>query len=283
MFDSNLKIPLAKILDLEVNIDVVDIGASPSGGAPPYQFLIDNNCASVVGFEPDQEALDVLNNNKKATDIYLPYAVGDGEMHEFKHCAAPEMSSLLEPNFKVLDFFHSFSDFARVVKRQNITTKKLDEIREIKNIDLLKIDIQGGELIVFENAIKRLRNCCVIHTEVEFIELYLKQPLFSEIELFLRGLGFVFHKFVPLRSRVFKPMLVENSRTAGLSQIFDGDALFIRDFTKYDKTHPDRLLKSAIILHDLYHSLDVVYQLLDAFDRRRKTKLAAKYMAAISQ
>ena len=30
MLDSNLKIPLAKILDLEVNIDVVDIGASPS-------------------------------------------------------------------------------------------------------------------------------------------------------------------------------------------------------------------------------------------------------------
>ena len=67
MLDSNLKIPLAKILDLEVNIDVVDIGASPSGGAPPYQSLIDNNCASVVGFEPDQDALDVLNNNKKAT------------------------------------------------------------------------------------------------------------------------------------------------------------------------------------------------------------------------
>ena len=43
--------------DLEVNIDVVDIGASPSGGAPPYQSLIDNNCASVVGFEPDQERL----------------------------------------------------------------------------------------------------------------------------------------------------------------------------------------------------------------------------------
>ena len=102
MFESKLKIPLAKILELEVNIDVVDIGASPSGGAPPYQSLIDNNYASLVGFEPNQEALDVLNSNKKSTEIYLPYAVGDGEMHEFKHCAAPEMSSLLEPNFKVI-------------------------------------------------------------------------------------------------------------------------------------------------------------------------------------
>ena len=46
MLDSNLKIPLAKILDLEVNIDVVDIGASPSGGAPPYQSLIDNSNSS---------------------------------------------------------------------------------------------------------------------------------------------------------------------------------------------------------------------------------------------
>tara|TARA_B110000444_G_scaffold260253_1_gene306545 strand:- start:2086 stop:2934 length:849 start_codon:yes stop_codon:yes gene_type:complete len=282
MVDSNSTISLVEILDLEVKIDVVDIGASPSGGEPPYQPLIDNNCASIVGFEPDQRALDLLNANKKSTDIYLPYVVGDGGMHEFKHCAAPEMSSLLEPNLKLLDFFHLFSDFARVVKRQNVTTKKLDEIREIKNIDLLKIDIQGGELIVFENAIKRLRNCCVIHTEVEFIELYLNQPLFSEIELFLRGLGFVFHKFIPLRSRVLKPMLVENSKTAGLSQIFDGDAVFIRDFTKYDKTHPDRLLKSAIILHDLYQSLDMVYQLLIAFDRRRRTNLAAKYLAKIA-
>ncbi len=272
---------LSKILGLDITIDIVDIGASPSGGNPPYQPLIDEALATVTGFEPFQDALEHLNNNKRDFEIYLPYTIGDGGIHEFKHCHAPEMSSLLEPNTDLLSYFHLFSEFGKVEKREKIQTVRLDDIEEISNMDMLKIDIQGGELMVFENGVKKLNDCSIIHTEVEFVPMYVNQPLFSEVEIFLRGLGFVFHKFAPLRSRVFQPMKVGDSVTAGLSQTFDGDAVFMRDFTKLHQMPSDKLLKMALILHDIYGSLDVVYRILTTLDKREKTGWANSYIEAI--
>lgn len=272
---------LSKILGLKLTIDIVDIGASPSGGNPPYQPLVEEEIATVTGFEPYPEALAKLNENRKEFETYLPYAIGDGGIHEFKHCQAPEMSSLLEPNAKLLSFFHHFSNFGKVLKREEIQTVKLDEIEEISNMDMLKIDIQGGELNVFENGVKKLSECQIVHTEVEFIPLYLNQPLFSEIEIFLRGQDFIFHKFAPLRSRVLQPMKVGDSVTAGLSQIFDGDAVFMRDFTQLHKMKPQQLMKMAVILHDVYESLDVVYRILLAHDKRKRTKYASRYIDAL--
>ena len=80
-------------------------------------------------------------------------------------------------------------------ERIKIPTIRLDDVDEIKNIDYLKIDIQGGELEVFKNGVNLLKNCLVIHTEVKFLPMYEGQPLFSEVELFLRELGFVFTVF----------------------------------------------------------------------------------------
>ena len=97
------------------------------------------------------------------------------------------------------------------VPGKKIDTVRLDDIGEIGNLDYLKIDIQGGELCAFENAPERLAECLVIHTEVEFLPMYVDQPLFFEIEMFLRGQGFSFHRFEPLKSRVIQPMLMDNN------------------------------------------------------------------------
>lgn len=259
----------------------MDIGASPSGGSPPYKPLMDGGETTVIGFEPYTKALDKLNAEKKEGETYLPYAVGDGKLHDFKHCVAPEMSSLLEPNAKILSYFHGFPEFAKVKMREEVQTKRLDDIPEIKNIDFLKIDIQGAELSVFKHGIKKLESCLVIHTEVEFVNIYVDQPLFSEVEIFLRDIGFMFHRFAPLRSRVIQPMMVGKSVTAGLSQVFDGDAIFIRDFTKLDHMKVDKLLKMAVILHDVYGSFDIVYRILIIHDKRKQSKYAAKYLKAL--
>ena len=272
---------LVEILDLSTVIDIVDVGASPSGGSPPYKPLMDGGGATVIGFEPYFEALERLNAQKKEGEIYLPYSLGDGKLHEFKHCVAPEMSSLLEPNTKILSYFHGFPEFGKVKMREEVQTKRLDDIPEINNIDLLKIDIQGAELSVFEHGTQKLASCLVIHTEVEFIDMYVGQPLFSEVELFLRNIGFMFHRFAPLRSRVIQPMMVGESVTAGLSQVFDGDAIFIRDFTKLHQMKAEKLLKMAVILHDVYGSLDMVYRILTAHDKRKRSKYAAKYLKAV--
>ncbi len=278
---SNRKQPLATLLDLEIQVDVVDIGANPIDGTPPYKPLLDTGLARVVGFEPNPHALAALNARKGPNETYLPYVVFDGAKQTFRVCHAPGMSSLLEPNRKLLGYFHGFLDWARVEECHEVETVRLDDIEEVESLDYLKIDIQGGELEVFRNGVERLADCLVIHTEVEFLPMYEGQPLFSEVEMFLRSQGFVFHRFAPLVSRVLKPLVVGNDIYAGLSQLFWADAVFIRDFTRLDVLSPMQLKKMTLILHDIYGSRDVAYQALLIHDQQSGATFAERYLAAL--
>ena len=146
---------------------------------------------------------------------------------------------------------------------------------------MVKIDIQGGELMALSHGKKRLKTTLVIQTEVEFLAMYEGQPLFSDVDIFLRKQGFMLHRFYPLVSRVMRPLLVDNNIYAGLSQLFWADAIFIRDVTRLDLLSDQQLLKTAAILHDCYGSIDVVLHLLSEHDRRTSGSLAPSYLAAL--
>ena len=66
-----------------------------------------------------------------------------------------------------------FETFVRPVA---VPTRRLDDVSEIPSIDFLKIDIQGGELVVLNNGWEKLRECAVIQIEVSFLSLYKGQP-----------------------------------------------------------------------------------------------------------
>ncbi len=232
---------LAKTIEFEGQLDVVDIGARAGSGDSPYRKLLDAGLARVVGFEPDPESLEQLREQSGPLETYLPHAVFDGRRHQFRLCHAPGMSSLLEPNRELLEYFHGFPGWARVRERRDIETVRLDDVGEIEGMDYLKIDVQGAELEIFRHGIERLSHCLIVHTEVEFLPMYVDQPLFSEVELFLRGLGFRFHRFAPLVSRMIQPLQAGQNVFAGLSQIFWADAVFVRDFTKLESMQPPQL------------------------------------------
>lgn len=87
--------------------------------------------------------------------------------------------------------------------------------------------------------------------------MYEDQPLFAEIDGFLRDLGFVFHRFAPTVSHTNKPMLTNNDPSAGLSQFVWADAVSIRDFVHPEAISTAQLLKLTIIVHDCYRSYDL--------------------------
>ncbi len=63
-------------------------------------------------------------------------------------------------------------------------------------IDLLKLDLQGGELDALRGLGGRLGEVRLILAEVEFAPLYDGQPLFADLDLFLRSAGFrLFHLY----------------------------------------------------------------------------------------
>ena len=248
-------------------IDVVDIGANPIGEEPPYRHLLEAAAARVVGFEPNPQALAELEKRKGLHETYLPHAIGDGNEHTLHLCKWSGMTSILRPNADLLKRFHGFAQWGEVVGTMQVQTRRLDDVEAIANVDLLKIDVQGYELEIFRHATKRLADTLVVHAETNFLPMYENQPLFSEVEQFLRAQGFWFHRFAPLVSRVLSPMRINKDPYAGLSQVFWADSVFVRDFTRFDSLPAEKLLKLALILHDIYGSFDVALQALLSYDR----------------
>jgi len=269
---------LGTLLGLSCVIKVVDIGANPIDGPTPYASLLASGCAEVVGFEPNAAALAELDRQKGPRETYLPYAIGDGRQHTLHICQADGMTSLLQPNAEVLSLINSFSVWSQVVRTELVDTKGLDDIPETTALDYLKLDIQGAELMALQHATDRLRHAVAIHTEVEFLPMYVGQPLFSDVDQFLRQRGFVLHRFDELTTRAVVPLAMENNPYGGYGQLFFTDAVFIRDFSRPDQMDPDQLLRLAVILHDCYAAYDLVAHLLLARDRRIGTDLGHRYV-----
>ena len=273
---------LVDILQVAIRVEIVDVGSNLVDGPPPYQPMLTRGVANVVGFEPNPNALARLNAEKGPNETYLPYAVGDGKPHTYHRCYLPGMNSLLEPNAEFLAYLHDFPEWGTVLDKLPITTVRLDDVPQVGKFDYLKIDIQGGELMVFENAVQRLADCLVIQTEVEFVPMYVDQPLFAEVDQFMRRHGFMIHCFFPLATRCIQPLIAQGDKTAGLNQITWADAVFIRDFTRFDRLNEDQLLRMALILHDVYGSYDIVVRLLMEHDRRKHSEFVQAYRAAFS-
>ena len=262
-------------------VKVVDIGANPIDSEPPYAAMLRAGQAEVVGFEPNHAALAVLDQRKGPLERYFPQAVGDGTRHILHICQAPGMTSLLEPDPAVLSLFHGFPEWGRILATETVDTVRLDDVPETAGADLLKLDIQGAELMVLRHAETRLRDALVIQAEVEFLPLYKDQPLFSEMEMFLRARGFALHRFFPEVTRAVQPMMVNNDPYAGLGQLVWADAVFIRDLTRIDALSDRQMLAMAAILHDAYGAFDIAFRLLAEHDRRSGGARADAYLSGL--
>jgi hypothetical protein len=67
--------------------------------------------------------------------------------------------------------------------------------RGINTVDAIKLDTQGSELDILRGAEKALQHCTLIIVEAEFNPLYEGQPLFCDIDRFLRDRGFALWRF----------------------------------------------------------------------------------------
>src|SRR5271170_498594 len=174
---------------------VVDIGANPIDGDPPYKEMLQAGLCTVTGLEPQPDALAKLHRRKGPLETYLPHAIGDGEPHRLMITRAPGMTSLLRPDAKRLALFNGFTAFGTIIHEVDVASHRLDDIDEVGEFDLLKIDIQGGELMTFQNGRGKLADAVAVQTEISFVPLYENQPAFGQVDLELRSQGFLPHSF----------------------------------------------------------------------------------------
>lgn len=256
--------PIFELLRPKRRTAVVDIGANPIDGDPPYKAMLAAGLCSVTGFEPQVEALAELNRRKGPRERYLPYAVGDGREHTMHVCREPGMSSLLPPDPERLALFNGFPGFGAVQKEMRIGTRRLDDIHEIEHVDFLKIDIQGGELDVFRCGCRRLADTVVIQTEVSFIPLYRDQPPFGVVDTFLREIGFVPHCLAELKLRPLAPVIIDGDPQKGLRQLVEADVVYVRDFTRPDCMTGEQWKHLALVAHHCYNSIDLALRAINS-------------------
>src|SRR5262249_25635917 len=155
----------------------------------------EHGLAHVTGFEPDAEQYQRLCANRKGPYRYFPYFLGRGGPAHLHRTRWPGCSSLYEPDPAVIDLFTQIAaseaaSFA-VLETLSVETTRLDDVSDLPPTDYLKLDVQGAALDVLREGTRTLANACVLEVEVEFVPLYKGQPLFGDVQLFLRDHGFV--------------------------------------------------------------------------------------------
>ena len=274
--------PIASILPPIPRLKIIDVGAMWTGGdGDRYANLVRALPCDVIGFEPIPAEYQKLIAMSRPHHRYFPYFIGDGYARVFHECKGPFASSLLEPDLALAQNFEYLGEYLQVIKTHKVQTTRLDDIPETLGVDLLKVDVQGAEMMVFEGAQERLKSALIVDVEVEFMPLYKNQPLFGEIDFLLRSRGFTLHQLHPY-SLTFKATLAKNEDAAKSRQTSWGDAVYVRDAPAFGKLEPLALLKLAAMLHENYRSYDLAARLLAAHDRKTRSELHERYVNLIT-
>ena len=262
----------------------VDVGAMLLEGAvDPFARLNKLGRLNVIGFEPQPAECDKLNALALPGRKYLPYVIADGTRRRFYQTNTGMTSSLLAPNLKFAQLFNSLAELMEVVATGFVNTIRLDDVAEIRaqGCDLLKLDTQGSEAEILAHAGETLKSCLIIQTEVEFVQLYEGQPLFADVDQLLRARGFMFHRFLGLAGRTYKPLMLNNDPGAAMSQQLWSDAVYVPDLSRLDGLERTALLKLAALLHEIYQSYDLCHFVLAVHDRRFGSSCAQRYIQGL--
>jgi FkbM family methyltransferase len=259
----------------QIHMTVCNVGSRKLGMNDDYASLgweIFAPNLSIYGFDADADACEEANANIEARKVswkekHIPLAlgssVGESTLYVTKH---PMCSSLYPPNEAYLKRFQGLPELVNLDFTLDIETTTLDAFCKsegITEIDFLQIDVQGADLDVLKGAYSILANSVLsIQIEVEFSSLYINQPLFTDIDIFLRNEGFSLFDLAPsYRTRFDSPI----QSTLRPGQILWADAFYFRDIiqenTNINFKTPQQIFKLACIA-DIMHFPDYALELL---------------------
>lgn len=227
---------LAPYQSLKENpLGFIDIGAR--GGIHPLVEPL-AGVTAILGFEPDAEECvrmrqELGKNSPWAVWDVEPCALaetnGDATLYRFN---TPTNDSLRPANQQMVDRYNVKT--LTPIGTLPLQTTTLDEViwqrRSQENFwgEFIKIDTQSTEYEVFQGGLRTLSDRTVaLFVEVEFLQMYQDQKLFSEIEIFLRQYGFSCYGFHSLHHRSCKQL--DKTQQAGRERTWWADAVFFKD------------------------------------------------------
>lgn len=262
---------------------IVDVGANPLS-APPYDSLLRQGGCEVWGFEPHPEAFAALQKTKSALETYFPHAIGDGSEETLHIYRESGLTSIFKPYEGALRFLGRSRRNIALLEAIPLVTKRLDDLDDVGEFDLLKIDVQGAELKVFQGAREKLSRAVVVIPEIRFYQLYEDEPMLGGIDVELRRQGFQLHKFMFEKQKVIPNSQIDRlKRTEHRNQVIDGDGVYIRDLGQVDHYTDEQLKHLAICATAVFESYDLALFCLDELVNRRAIApdLPADYTAML--
>jgi len=260
---------LEELLGSVDKMNVMDIGASCIAETPVYKKLLEGGLAHLNAFEGDPRHIQKIKDTYQNHVTVFNDFVADGTQKTlYLAHEASGMTSLLKPNMAALKFFNGFEQFGKILRTETVQTKRLDDVADLPDIDLLKMDIQGSELSVLENAPNTLRNCLAIQLEISYICLYENQPTFGEIDIWMRRNGFAPHCFLAVKRWSIAPTIRNNNFRIPFNQLLESDIVYIKNPLDLAALNIEQLKKMALIAHYCFASYDLCVHILLALSSR---------------
>jgi FkbM family methyltransferase len=178
---------------------ILDLGAHVGQTAQQYHQYFPK--AKIISFEPFPDSFRACHDLQARCDYMEAHNLAIADV------AGPRTfyTTSLESRNSLLKLDESRSDLfdASISKRTgeiNVQATTLDDFcaaKSIDHIDILKMDIQGGELLALKGAKNLLARAAIelVFLEVSFTQTYDGHPLFFEIYQLLHASGFTFFDF----------------------------------------------------------------------------------------
>jgi FkbM family methyltransferase len=244
-------------------IYVIDVGAS-GGLHSRWQKIADSNFKAVL-FEPDPREYDRLKQIAGDSYIVLNSALSNFPKElTFNLCRKQQASSIFMPNFELLN---KYPDAGRhdIVNTITMKTDTMDNQLNkagLIEVDFIKIDTQGYDLSILEGAAKTLENVIGLEIEVEFLPIYIHQPLFCEVDQFITSRGF---ELIDLKRYYWRRNNTQSYGADKKGQIIFGDALYFRtpeNICSDKNVNEDKILRATTV-YLAYEYFDLAEVLLN--------------------
>lgn len=248
---------------------ILDVGANPIN-RPDYADLLEMGGCEVWGFEPEEGAFAELEKTAGPGAHYINKAVGHPGKGTFHHHPQSGLGSLFPVRKASADYLGHPRWFKPDPQTSEIELVSLDQLDDLPPPDVLKIDIQGGELDVIRTGRDKLSGAICVIPEVRFYRIYEGEPLWGPLDRELHDQGFVLHKLLFAKSTA-----VRNSQRGRMknpkvfrNQLIDGDAVYIRNPEMTEDWSDEQLKQLAIASAGVFSSFDLTVFCLDRLVER---------------
>jgi len=171
--------------------------------------------------------------------------------------------------------------WAKVTGKIGLDTVALDQAIDLLPFDLMKIDIQGGENLVFAGAERVLGTAVAVIVELRYLRMYEGEPMLGGVDSELRRQGFYLHKFMFNKSKMLVHSQADRVKTKRMQdQLLDGDGIYLRNIAEPDKLSNDQLKHLALLAAAVFDSHSLALYCVDALAARGAVAadLASRYV-----